>query len=148
MYKKKFKKKKKKLYSKEDNEDEEILFMGTINLDDESDKEGEADLQDEIINALEELEKGRRRNKYLKEKLSKCQEEKKSKDKGSSQIIIDLKNQLQEAKNIEEDLVVHLKKRIQEYERLENELCSLEIRWMKKLSNQNLRKTQKPQMIP
>ena len=55
------------------------------------------------------------KNNSLEEKLSKCQEEKKSKDKGSSQIIIDLNNWLQEAKKIEEDLVVQLKKRIQDY---------------------------------
>ena len=54
------------------------------------------------------------KNNYLEEKLSKCQEEHKSKDKGSSQIIIDLNNQLQEAKKIQEDLVVQLKKRIQD----------------------------------
>ena len=40
-------------------------------------------------------------NNYLEEKLSKCQEEQKSKDKESSQIIIDLNNLLQEAKKIE-----------------------------------------------
>ena len=44
MYKKTFKKKKKNLYSKEDSEDQEILFMGTVTSDDESDKEGEVDL--------------------------------------------------------------------------------------------------------
>ena len=101
MYKKTFKKKKKNLYSKEDSEDQEILFMGTVTSDDESDKEGEVDLEVELIASLEELEKCTIRNKYLKEKLSKWKEEHKLKDKGPIQIIIDLKNQLQEAKNIE-----------------------------------------------
>ena len=53
------------------------------------------------------IEKCRRKNKFLKEKLSKYQEE-------TNQIIIDLKNQLQEAKKIVEDLVVLLKKRIED----------------------------------
>ena len=57
------------------------------------------------------LKKCRRKNKVLKEKLSKYQEE-------TNQIIIDLKNQLKGAKNIEEDLVVHLRKRLQDSEKL------------------------------
>ena len=57
MYKTKCKKNKKKLYSKEDSEDEEILFMGKITQEDESGKEGEVDLEVELIVALEELEK-------------------------------------------------------------------------------------------
>ena len=88
IYKNKFNKKKKNVYSMEDSEDEEIneneeiIFMGieTQTLDDELDVEGEVDLEAELISALEEIEKCRRRNKYLKEKLSKCQEEKKSKE--------------------------------------------------------------------
>ena len=63
----------------EDNEDEEIkeneeiIFMGIENQtsDDESDVEGEVDVEAELISALEEIEKCRRRNKYLKEQLSK-----------------------------------------------------------------------------
>ena len=69
--------------------------------DGESDEEGELDLKDELISALEELEKCRKKNKQ------------------SNQIINNLKIQLQEAKNIEEDLDVHLKRRIQEYEIIE-----------------------------
>ena len=71
MYKNKFNKKKKNSYSKEDNEDEEIsedeeiLFMGTVTQEDDSNVEGEVYLKAELIFALEELEKGRRRNKYL-----------------------------------------------------------------------------------
>ena len=94
MYKKKFKKKKKNFYSKEDSEDE-ILFMGTVTQasEDDSDVEGEVDLKVELISALEELRKSRMKNKSLKEKLSK--------DKESTQMIIDVKKQLQEAKRIE-----------------------------------------------
>ena len=79
IYKKTFNKKKKNLYSMEDNEyeeiseNEEILFMGieTQTSYDESDVEIEVDLEDELISDLEEIEKYRRRNKYLKEQLSK-----------------------------------------------------------------------------
>ena len=79
--------------------------MGTVTQasEDDSDVEGEVDLKVELISALEELRKSRMKNKSLKEKLSK--------DKESSQIIIDLKNQLQETKRIEEDLVLQLKKK-------------------------------------
>ena len=61
MYKNKLKKNKKNLYSKEDNEDEEIsedeeiLFMGIETQEDDSDVEGEVDLKAELISALEEL---------------------------------------------------------------------------------------------
>ena len=89
---KKFKKKNKNFYSKEDNEDEsedaEILFIGTSNLDEES----EVDIEAQYMVVVDEIEKCRKRNKVLKEKLSKYQEE-------TNQIIMDLKNQLQEAKN-------------------------------------------------
>ena len=42
--------------------------------------DGEVDLEDELIYALQEIEKCRRRNKYLKGKLSKYQEEINSKE--------------------------------------------------------------------
>ena len=61
----------------------------------------------------------------MEEQLSKFQEEHKSKHKELSQIIIDLKNQLQEAKKIGEDLDLQLKRRIQESERLEEEIMQL-----------------------
>ena len=52
--------------------------------------EGVVDLKVELISALEELRKSRMKNNSLEEKLSKCQEEHKSKDKESIQIINDL----------------------------------------------------------
>ena len=75
MYKETFKKKKKNLYSKEDSEDEEILFMGKITQEDDSNVEGEVDLKVEIISSLEELRKSIMKNKYLKEQLLKYQKE-------------------------------------------------------------------------
>ena len=53
--------------------------MGTIASKNDSDMEGEVDLKEELISALEELRKSRMKNNSLKEKLSKYQEEKKFK---------------------------------------------------------------------
>ena len=69
--KKKFNEKQKILYTIEDSEDEDtsgdeetkILFMGIETQDGESDEEGEVDLESELISALEELEKCRKKNK-------------------------------------------------------------------------------------
>ena len=65
--KRKYYEKKKIIYTMEYSEDEEtkILFMGvdTQAQNGESDEEGEVDLKDELISALEELEKCRRKNK-------------------------------------------------------------------------------------
>ena len=60
--------------------------------DGESDEEGEVDLKAELISALEELEKCRRKNKK------------------SNHAISELETQLLEAKRIEEDLNLKLKK--------------------------------------
>ena len=112
--KKKYYEKKKIIYTMEYSEDEDtsgdeetkILFMGvdTQAQNGESDKEGEVGLKFELISALEELKKHRKKNKQ------------------SNQIISDLKTQLQEAKKIEEGLYLQLKKIIQESERLEEEI--------------------------
>ena len=105
MDKKKFKKKKEKFYSKEDNDDEsedaKILFIGidTQTQNGESYEESKVALEAQYMAVVDEIEKCRRKNKILKEKLSKYQEQR-------SQIIIYLQKQLQEAKKIEEDLVV------------------------------------------
>ena len=74
--------------------------------------------------------------KVLKEKLSKYQEE-------TNHISTDLRNQLQEAKKSEGDLVVLLRKRIQDSENFRNKLLDLEKGLMKNLSNISLKKTQK-----
>ena len=100
--KKKVNEKKNILYTMEDSEDEEstedeetkVLVMGIQTQGDESDVEGEVDLKDKIISALENLRKNIMKNKE------------------SNQIIVDLKTRLQEAKKIEEDLELKLKKRI------------------------------------
>ena len=62
-------------------EDEEILFMGieTQTSNYELNVKGEVDLEDKLISALEEIVKCRRKNKSLKEQLSKYKEEQQSK---------------------------------------------------------------------
>ena len=76
------------------------------------------DIEAQYMIVVDEIEKCRKINKVLKEKLSKYQEE-------TNQIIMDLKNRLQEAKKTEEDLVVLLKERIQDSEKLEKEIIQL-----------------------
>ena len=78
------------------NEETKILFMGvnTQAQNGESYEEGEVELKAELISALEELEKCRRKTKKLNHVLS------------------ELENQLLEAKRIEEDLNLQLKRRI------------------------------------
>jgi hypothetical protein len=122
--KNKFYKKNKNLYSKENSsssdmsEDDEtnFLFMGieTQNkaIDDNEENfevEGEVDLEGELISALEELRKYKKRNKSLREQLLEYEGKQKSKErevsitiKESKQVVIELKTQLQEAKIIEE----------------------------------------------
>ena len=73
----------------------------------ESDEEGEVDLKDELISALEELEKCRRKNKQ------------------SNHAIRELETQLLEAKRIEEDLNLQLNKGKQESERIKEEILQL-----------------------
>ena len=113
-------------------EDEEIPFIRTT----KSDEESEVDIESEYMAVVDEIERCRKRNKVLKEKLSKYQED-------TNQIITDLRNQLQEAKKSEEDLVVLLKKRIQDSEKLEKTLLHLEKGLMKILSNLSLKTTQR-----
>ena len=68
-------------------EDEENLFIGTTNPDEES----EVDIEAQYMAVVDEIEKCREKNKDLKEKLSKYQEEKKSKPSKKSCTIQDNK---------------------------------------------------------
>jgi hypothetical protein len=144
QYKKKFYKKKKNLYSKEDNsssdmseDDEELLFMGMKNNDVDNNEanyedEGEVNLEEELISALEELRKYKKKNKSLREQLSEYEEAQKSRErevsktiKETGKVINDLKTQLQEAKIIEEVILKQLNDREQDCENLEAEIILL-----------------------
>ena len=65
------------------------------------------------------------------------------KNNDAERIIIDLKNQLQEAKKVENNIEQQLKKREKELEKFEAELILLERRQMKNPFNQSLRVVQK-----
>jgi hypothetical protein len=72
------------------------------------------DLEAELISALSDLKRERRKNKSLKEELIKLKEGSQNPNKNSEevqQIIINLKVQLEEAKVIEETLKNSWKKR-------------------------------------
>ena len=64
----------------EDSEYEENLSMETVTLEDVPNVEGEVELKVELIISLEELRKSIMKNKYMKEKFSKCQRVQKSKE--------------------------------------------------------------------
>ena len=68
-------------------EDDEILFIGIKNLDEEL----EVDIESQYMAVVDEIEKCRKNNKVLKGKLSKYQEEKKSKPSKNSYAIQDNK---------------------------------------------------------
>jgi hypothetical protein len=145
-------KKKKTFYTEENNnsseeseeEDKsEHLFMGietqnnhtknNFEIEEEnSEVEGEVDLEVELISALDELRKYKRKNKSLREQLSEYEEAHKSRErevsktiKETGKVINDLKTQLQEAKRIEEVILKQLNDREQDYENLEDEIVLL-----------------------
>ena len=70
----------------------------------DSDVEGEVHLRAELVSALEELEKCRKKNRQ------------------TNIIISQLEAQLLDAKKVEEDLNLQLKRRIQESEKLAEEI--------------------------
>ena len=87
-------------------EETEFLFMvlHTKASNSDSDIEGEVYLRAELVSALEELEKCRKKNRH------------------PNLIIIQLEAQLLDAKKVEEDLNLQLKRRIQESENITEEI--------------------------
>ena len=90
------------------------MFLGTTN----SDEESKVDIEAEWMAVVDEIEISRKINEVLKEKPSKYQEE-------TNHILTNLRNQIQEAKKSEEDLIVLLRKRIQDSEKLEKKITQL-----------------------
>ena len=90
------------------------------NNEDNSEEEGEVNLEGELISALCDLKKGRNKNIQLKEELSKMRESIKNSinPKETKQVFIDIKVKLEEAKMIEETL----RKQLEEKERIQVEL--------------------------
>ena len=85
-----------------------------------SKEEGEVDLERELISALEELDKERKKNKLLKKELSKIKEI--TQDSTNFEVIkkafMDLKVKLKKSKMIEESL----RKQLEEKEGIQMEL--------------------------
>ena len=115
--------KRKQFYSKEDNnsfddddsdsdnESERVLFLAmdakeVVEEHDESEEEGKVDLDAELVSALEELDKARKKNKLLKKELSRIRKDIQDStySKELKQAHLDLKVQWEEAKVIEESL--------------------------------------------
>jgi hypothetical protein len=79
---------------------EEICSSCQTDSKEEDCEEGIVDLEAELISALDELTKERKKNKSLEEQLVKKNSQKGSKE--SQQVIVKLKAQLEEARKIEE----------------------------------------------
>ena len=101
-----------------EDEDVEVLFMGLENRISKEEVEDVVDLEAELVSALEELGKYKRMYKKLKKSYEKFE----GKNNDAERIIVDLKNQLQEAKKVENNLEQQMKKREQELEKFEDEL--------------------------
>ena len=147
--------KRRNLYSKEnnnssdddsdsDNDSEKVLFFAMdakeVTIDhDESEEEGEVNLEAELINALKELRKERKKNKLLEKELGQVKEstqnittlgeERKS--------FMDLKAKLEEAKVNEESLREQLEENEETQEELEREIVLLK----RKLQKETIKKS-------
>jgi predicted RNase H-like nuclease (RuvC/YqgF family) len=94
--------------------------------------DGEVDLEEELMCALREIKKLRKKNLKQKEQLQKYEEEDRdSKSKMSQSLeeientIMNLKVQLEEARRMEEVVRIQLKKKEENCEELESEIVSL-----------------------
>ena len=84
------------------------------NSKEESEDEGEVDLEAELVSTLKELKKVRKENRLLKEDEQRFE-----------QTIVDLKTKLEEAKRVEDSLTEQLMTNIREKENHEAEIVSL-----------------------
>jgi hypothetical protein len=125
---------KKSFYSKEDSsssdkedndsdsDSERVLFM---EVEDDSEEEGEVDLRAELISALEELRKERKKNKSLKAELKMKEGSQNSNSEELEKMITSLKIQIEEDKRIEEILRSQLEEKEKMIGSLEAEVVSL-----------------------
>ena len=125
-----------------ENNESEVLFLSIENQTDtdkeNSNIEGEVDLEARLISALEELRRYKNKNKSLEKQLLEYEEELRSRKeevsnnmKETKQTIIDLKTQLRESKISEDIIRKQLNEKQYEYENLEDEIIHLR----KKLEN-------------
>ena len=92
----------------------EISSNKDHNSKEESEDEGEVDLEAELVSALKELKKVKKENRMLKEEAQRFE-----------QTIVDLKTKLEEAKRVEDSLTEQLMTNIRENENCEVEIVSL-----------------------
>jgi hypothetical protein len=126
-----------------DNDSEKVLFMAKENQtrnSDSSEEEGEVDLREELISALEDLRNERKKNKSLKKEL-KVKETKNLNSEEVKQIITKLKVQVEEDRRIEETLRSQLAEKEKMIERLEAEAVTLRKYLQKKNMHQDSTKT-------
>ena len=121
-----------------DNDSEKVIFMAIdtkeINDDhDESEEEGEVDLEAELISSLEELHKERKKNRLLKKELSRMRENIQDSTilEEVKQSYLDLKVHLEEAKVIEESLREQLEENGEIQAELEKEIVVLRRKLLK-----------------
>ena len=112
---------------------------------DESEEEGEVDLEGELISALEELHKERKKNKLLKKELSRIREDiqDSTSSKELKQSYLDLKVQWEEAKVIEESLRKQLEEKGEIQVELEKEIVVLRRKLQKENTKQSFNKSTK-----
>ena len=103
------------------------------------------DLEGELINALEELNKERKKNKLLKKELSRIRESTQDSTipEEVKQAYLDLKVKLEEAKMIEESLRKKLEDKEGIQVELEKEIVSLRRKLQKENIKQNFNKSTK-----
>ena len=145
--------KKKNLYSKEDsssfdeddsdNESRKPLFIkfeeNIENNEYNCEEMEEVSLEEELISVLCDLKKERKKNKQLKEELSKMKEsiQDSINPEDTKKVFIDLKVKLEESKMIEETLRKQLKEKEKIQVELENEIVSLREKLQSKDIKQN-----------
>jgi hypothetical protein len=112
-----------------DSDSKRALFM---EVEDDSEEEGEVDLRAEIIIALEEIRKERKKNKSLKEELKMKEGYPNSNSEEIEEMITSLKIQIEEEKIIEEVLRIQLEEKEKMIGSLEEKIVSLRKYFQKK----------------
>ena len=133
--------------SNSDNDSEKVIFFAmdanedTIDHD-EFEEEGEVDLEVELISALEELHKERKKNSLLKKELSRIREDTQNATMSEEvkQAYLDLKVHLEEAKIIKESLRKQLEEN-EEIQELEKEIVMFKRKLQKETIKQNFDKS-------
>ena len=124
-------------------ETQDNISKNTFEIEENSKDETEVDLEVELISALDELRKYKKKNKLLRGQLLEFEEAQQLREKEvlkaikeSEKNIITMKNQLRESKRNEEVLIKQLNEKQQDYNKLEIEIVQLK-RELEKGNNQS-----------